>query len=51
VAPVLVYFRDARINNRSMDAINPGVALERHHALNWLTTYCDQDWDDVTTDT
>jgi len=42
---------DARINNRSMDTINTGVVLERHHALNWLTTYCDQDWDDVTTDT
>jgi len=22
-----------------------------HHGLNWITLYCDQDWDEVTTDT
>jgi len=27
------------------------VTVERHHALNWLIRYCDDDWDDVTTDT
>ncbi|MGO7286211.1 DUF4272 domain-containing protein, partial [Rhizobium ruizarguesonis] len=24
---------------------------ERHYALNWLTGYMDQDWDDISTDT
>ncbi|MCA8916799.1 MAG: DUF4272 domain-containing protein [Planctomycetes bacterium] len=28
-----------------------GVIMERHKALNWLTCYEDQDWDDVGTDT
>jgi len=42
---------DARINSRPMEIIDPGVVLERHRALNWLINYCDQDWDDVTTDT
>ena len=42
---------DARINARDMDSLNSGVVLERHRALNWLIGYCDQDWDDVTTDT
>lgn len=27
------------------------VIYERHYALNWLTCYQDQDWDDVSTDT
>ena len=31
--------------------LDPGVVLERHHALNWLIGYEGQAWDDVTTDT
>ena len=31
--------------------LDPGVVMERHHALNWLIGYFDADWDDVTTDT
>ena len=42
---------DARINSRDIDSLNSGVVMERHRALNWLINYCNQDWDDVTTDT
>ena len=31
--------------------LDPGVTMERHHALNWLICYDNADWDDVTTDT
>ena len=31
--------------------LDRGVVFERHHSLNWLTRYMNQDWDDVTTDT
>lgn len=31
--------------------LDGGVIVERHHALNWLIGYMDQDWDEVTTDT
>jgi hypothetical protein len=31
--------------------LDGGVVMERHKALNWLICYCDDDWDDVTTDT
>lgn len=27
------------------------VAREWHHAFNWLTCYCNQDWDDISADT
>ena len=27
------------------------VTVERHHALNWLIRYNDQEWDDISTDT
>lgn len=43
---------DARVNGRPAPAsLEPGVTMERHHALNWLIGYMDQDWDDVSTDT
>ena len=42
---------DARINGREMNFVSPSVVLERHHALNWLINYCEQPWDDVSTDT
>ena len=32
-------------------ALEAGVVLERHRALNWLIGYMNQEWDDVTTDT
>jgi hypothetical protein len=31
--------------------LNPSIVYERHYALNWLTTYLDQEWDYVSTDT
>lgn len=31
--------------------LNSEVVVERHHALNWLTGYGEQEWDDVSTDT
>jgi len=44
--------RDAQIHNRpAPDEYISGVVMERHYALNWLTGYLSQDWDDITTDT
>jgi hypothetical protein len=31
--------------------LNSDAVVERHHALNWLIKYGDQEWDDVSTDT
>ena len=31
--------------------LDPGVVLERHHALNWLVQYKGAEWDDVETPT
>ncbi len=43
---------DARIKGEQVAGnINSSIIYERHYALNWLTNYLDQDWDDVTTDT
>ena len=43
---------DARIKGQAPTGnINPSVIYERHYALNWLTKYHDQNWDNVTTDT
>lgn len=42
---------DARLNNREIEGVNPGVVYERHYALNWLVNYMSQDWDDVSCDT
>lgn len=43
---------DARVNGKKAPAgLEPGVTLERHHALNWLIGYMEQEWDDVSTDT
>jgi hypothetical protein len=33
------------------EGLDPDVIYERHYALNWLTSYMYQEWDDVTTDT
>lgn len=45
--------RQAGIDGRDPPAgLNPGVVMERHHALNWLIGYDDgAEWDDVSTDT
>lgn len=44
--------RDAQINGKAIpDNLMPSVIKERHYAINWLTGYCGQQWDDVTTDT
>ena len=43
---------DVRVNNRESPAgLDGGIVMERHHALNWLVGYMDQEWDDVSTDT
>lgn len=43
---------EARLQGQPAPArLDPGVVLERHHALNWLIGYRGQDWDDVSTDT
>ena len=43
---------DARINGRNAPAaLDPGVTMERHYALNWLIGYMGQAWDDISTDT
>ena len=43
---------DARIKGEAVGGnINPSVIYERHYALNWLTNYRDQEWDQVSTDT
>lgn len=40
-----------RVGRSPSDSVEPGVVLERHHALNWLTRFQDADWDDVDTPT
>lgn len=43
---------DARLARKPAPGnLNPEIILERHHALNWLITYMNQEWDDVSTDT
>jgi len=43
---------DARIKGEQVAGnINGSIIFERHYALNWLTNYQNQDWDNVTTDT
>lgn len=43
---------DARLHSITAGGdLNPSVVYERHYALNWLTCYQDQAWDDVSTDT
>ncbi len=43
---------DSRVNGRGVPSgLDAGVVMERHYALNWLTGYMDQEWDDISTDT
>lgn len=44
--------RNARISGRTAPPeVDPGIAQERHHALNWLVGDSGDDWDTVATDT
>lgn len=43
---------EAEVQGRKAPAgLDSDVTSERHHALDWLIGYMDQQWDDVTTDT
>lgn len=43
---------NARLKNQPPPGgLDKSVVVERHHALNWLIRYLNQDWDDVRTDT
>lgn len=42
---------DARLNGAELSLVHPGVVYERQYALNWLTNYLDQAWDEVTCET
>jgi hypothetical protein len=44
-------FIDRGLGQESPSSLKRGVVQEWHHAVNWLTMYGDQDWDDVQTDT
>jgi len=42
----------ARLKSKAAPGgLNQSVVMERHHTLNWLIRYLNQEWDDVTTDT
>jgi hypothetical protein len=44
--------RDAQLfNKRPPFDVNAGVVRERHHAFNWILGYCNQTWDEISTDT
>ena len=40
-----------RNNDERTAAFDAGVVQERHYAMNWITGYCGQAWDEITTDT
>jgi hypothetical protein len=43
---------DARLAKKPIPGnLSTDVVLERHHSLNWLIRYENQEWDDVSTDT
>ena len=42
---------DQRIKGQQMSEVHPSVVFERLYALNWLTNYKGQDWDNITCDT
>lgn len=44
--------RDAKLSGEPITGgVDADVVQERHRALNWLTCYGDNEWDEVTTDT
>lgn len=43
---------EARVKNEQAPGkLDSGVVTERHHSLNWLISYMNQAWDEVSTDT
>jgi len=43
---------DARLKGEDIPGkLHAGVVYERHYAFNWLVSYMEQEWDDVSTDT
>lgn len=38
-------------DNSIKTGLNNSVVMEWHHAINWVTYYEDQEWDDITTNT
>jgi hypothetical protein len=44
--------RDAQLFGKPpVSDVNPGVVRERHHTFNWIIGYCNQTWDEISTDT
>jgi hypothetical protein len=43
--------RGALVGTVQCNEVIPSVVIERHYSLNWLIAYCNQEWDEVTTDT
>jgi hypothetical protein len=44
--------RDAQHFGKALPTdVDPGVVRERHHAFNWAIGYCNQTWDEISTDT
>jgi hypothetical protein len=43
--------RSAQSEGNACPGLNWGVVQEWHQAINWLTYYVDEEWDDVPTDT
>jgi Domain of unknown function (DUF4272) len=44
--------RDAILNNRPIpNNYNPNIVYYRHHAMNWVEKYNDDNWDDISVDT
>ena len=41
----------ARPSKEDMLDLDKSVVFERHHSLNWLINYMNQEWDNITTDT
>jgi hypothetical protein len=48
VAYLIVSIRTFR---RERDNLEAGAIFERHWGFNWLTGYCGQEWDQISTDT
>lgn len=43
---------EARLKQQKSPAgLDPDVVIERHHTLNWLIGYMNQQWDEISTDT
>jgi len=42
---------ESRVKRKPLEALNSEVVYEWHYAINWVTLYENQEWDDVTTDT